>query len=643
MNEKAGKKQNWIIKKIDEVKAKQKRKRDERLKLWGDIGYHRYLGGDFYNQVLMLFVVPVSLLVFSLLTELLFPDPSVKGYEDLTKSLLGFFFGVMDIGLAGSQGYMSSNMVRFVAEHAEMNPRKALKQIQFFITWQMFTGLIQVTAIGIYCFTFLIHTTFAHMILFIIAYSFVQYPGILQIFESLFQAFQRYDMEGLLSNVRDSIFSPIAQITCVLLGKYIGSINPIIGETMGITIGFLVSIYVADIIEVFYGARLFNKTVLKNYDYKVRDFFRVEYSWKDVKEIISFIGPIQFLGIGLGFLGLITTIWITQWVDAYASWKGLLGFASTVAGIAMPGGSNKAWATVSEAWNNGKKYLTYDYIEKIFKYHAIRCTVNLLPVMVLLPMVLSSAIDLLDLAGLSQYTAGIVAVPIYILTSSTGNIFSVGDRMLVIDTRRNVILIFNIVSPFVSFFFSWLLLVYFDLGWLAIPLYGYIPHVIMSIIKLTYVFRKVIPNFRLTGYWQIIIAPVVAAFGMGAFGLFLNWVSDSTIEYFTTGAYEGSFIADAIIWIFVLILAFLIFIGFPIIYQIFYSLAGGWDEDSLEEFRKGVMLAGPSTFMVKPMYVMAKFFSRISPLYNKFPIKNQDKVQKEIRELIELRAINKGK
>ncbi|MHA1682014.1 MAG: hypothetical protein ACTSUE_13835 [Promethearchaeota archaeon] len=638
----SGKKKSWILKKVETFKQKKQKLREQKLKLWGDIGYHRYIGGENYNMVLNLIFVPLSLLLFAAVTEIFFPDPSVQGYQDLTKSLLGFFFGVMDIGLGGGQGYMSGNMERFISEHAQMNPRKALKQIQFFVSWQMFTGLVQVTAVGIYCFTVMINTSLVHMILFIIAYSFIQYPGILQLFESLFQAFQRFDFHGVITNVRDALFAPFAQICCVLLGKWWGMNNPVVGETMGITIGFLVSIYVADIFGAFFGGVLFKKKVIDefHYNFKVRDFFRIDYKWKDVKEILYFIGPIQFIGTALGFLGLITTIWITQWVDSYASWKGLLAFAGTIAGLAMPGGSNKSYSTVSEAYNNGKINLTHDYIEKILKYHSMRSTTNILPVMILLPLLLEKAVELLGLGNLDEYMAGLIVIPILVIISASGNIFGVGERMLVIATKRNVIITFQLVSPFVNFFFSWLFLVYFELGWLAIPLFGFVPSAILSTIRLVYVFKKILPGFKFTGWWQTIIAPLVSMFGMGLIGLALSWSIGPALSFANTH-FEGTVAADVALYGFIGLLAYLLFIGFPIIYQIFYGLMGGWDDDSLEEYRKGVVLSGPSAWMVKPIYRVAKFMSKISPLHNRFPIKFQDAVTREIKELELLREQNK--
>jgi hypothetical protein len=625
------KKQFWLLAKINEVKQKQKEEQRRKLELWGDIGYHRYLGGDFYSRVLTLAVLPVSLLLFSVITEIFLPGPEVNGYQDLTKSLLGFFFGAMDIGLAGGQGYMSDKMERFVAEHAEIHPEKAIHQIQFFCAWQMFTGLIQVTIVGLYCFFFLANTTLAHMAYFIIFYSFIQYPGILQIFESLFKVYQRYDMQGLVSSVRDAVFAPLATIICVFIGKFAGGANPAIGEVMGITIGFLTSIYVADIYAMIFGARLFSKRVLDKFKvkHKFRDFFRVDFTWKEVKEILSFIGPIQIVDTLLGFMGMITTIWITQWVTSYASWKGLISFAGTLANLAAPAGSNKSTATVSQAYNNGKIELTHNYMNKILKYDLMNVSVNLIPIIILLPTVLDSAIKMFPGANIQNYLPALVVLPLSIIMNITNKIWFLPNQMLVIATKRNAIMAFSIIGPFVNFFFSWLFLVYFQLGWLSLILMGWIPNIIFSLIKWVYMLKRITPKFK-AALWQIAAAPIISQAGMAGFSFLIWLVMPPIIEALTA-------------WGFLVILVFLLLMGNSIVYQIFYSLAGGWDKNTLEEYYKGVELAGPSKFMVKPAYLVAKFFTKLTPLHNRFPIANEAAAQKEIAELTALRDQNVAK
>jgi len=532
----------------------------------------------------------------------------------------------MDIGLAGGQGYFSDKMQRFVAEHAEINPIKAIHQIQFFCVWQMFTGLIQVTVVGLYCFTFLANTPLAHLAYFIIFYSFIQYPGMLQIFESLFQCFQRYDMQGLVSNVRDAIFAPIATIICVFIGKWIGASNPAIGEVMGITCGFLTSIYVADIYGMIFGARLFSTKVLVQYHFQFRDFFRLQFSWQEVKEILAFIGPLQLVDTALGFMGMITTIWITQWLTSYASWKGLISFAGTIAGLAAPGGSNKATATVSEAYNNGKIQLTQSFMNKILKYDLMNVTVNLIPVVILLPTVLDQAIKMFPGANIQNYLPALIVLPIQIIINITNKIWFLPNQMMVIATRRNALMVFSVVGPFVNFFFSWLFLVYMQLGWLSLILMGWIPNILFSVIKWIYMLKYITPKFKLAT-WQVVMAPLISQIGMAGFSLLIWLIMPPLITYITA-------------WGFLVILIFLIFMGNSIIFQIFYTIAGGWDKDTLEEFHKSVELAGPSTFLVKPAYLVAKAVSKISKLHNRFPFKDEDLANKEIAELMALRKRN---
>nr|MDO8110943.1 hypothetical protein [Candidatus Sigynarchaeota archaeon] len=615
-----------LVAKIKEIKQKQKEEQKRKLALWGDIGYHRYLGGEFYSKVLVILVLPVSLLLFAVVTEIFLPGPEINGYQDITKSLLGFFFGVMDIGLAGSQGYFSDKMERFVAEHAEINPRKAIHQIQFFCAWQMFTGLVQVTVVGLYCFFFLADSSLAHLSYFIIFYSFVQYPGMLQIFESLFQCFQRYDIRGIVTSVRDAVFAPVATIICVFIGKWVGGSNPAIGEVMGITCGFLTSIYVADIYGMIFGARLFSTKVLKQYNYRFRDFFKMEFTWPEVKEILAFIGPLQIVDMCLGFMGMITTIWITQWLTSYASWKGLISFAGTIAGLAAPGGSNKATSTVSEAYNNGKIQLTHNYINKILKYDLMTVSVNLIPVIFLLPTVLDQAIKMFPTANIQNYLPALVVLPLTIVVNITNKIWFVPNQMMVIATRRNALIVFSIVGPFVNFFFSWLFLVYMQLGWLSLILMGWIPNIIFSIIKWIYMLKKITPGFKLAT-WQVAVAPVVSQAGMLGFSFLLWLVMPAVIAAITA-------------WGFLIVLVFLLLMGNAIVHQVFYTLAGGWDKDTLEEFHKAVELAGPSTFMVKPAYMVAKTFAKISPLHDRHPIKNEAIASKEIEELMALRDKN---
>ena len=72
------------------------------------------------------------------------------------------------------------------------------------------------------------------------------------------------------------------------------------------------------------------------------------------------------------------------------------------------------------------------------------------------------------------------------------------------------------------------------------------------------------------------------------------------------------------------------------------TLAGGWDDDSMREFRKAAIMSGPSKPLVYPMYKIIEFAARISPLHNKFKFDSQPALQ-EVQELLEIKRKNTEK
>ena len=67
----------------------------------------------------------------------------------------------------------------------------------------------------------------------------------------------------------------------------------------------------------------------------------------------------------------------------------------------------------------------------------------------------------------------------------------------------------------------------------------------------------------------------------------------------------------------------------------FYGLYGGWDDFTLEEFRKTAQISGPSKGIMVMMYKITAFFARISPLHNKFPLADYELVKQQVQELID--------
>ena len=93
--------------------------------------------------------------------------------------------------------------------------------------------------------------------------------------------------------------------------------------------------------------------------------------------------------------------------------------------------------------------------------------------------------------------------------------------------------------------------------------------------------------------------------------------------------------AALILWIAFWLISYLLFFEI-LFYRPFYALAGGWDEDTLDQWQKARFMAGPSNFIVRWKYNVDSYFAKRTPLHNKFPICDYEVVFKERDELAEI-------
>jgi hypothetical protein len=147
---------------------------------------------------------------------------------------------------------------------------------------------------------------------------------------------------------------------------------------------------------------------------------------------------------------------------------------------------------------------------------------------------------------------------------------------------------------------------------------------ILTKTSLMYVYiKKKILTVRFN-VWQTFVAPTVACLITFLMGYILKilWF-DAVIDRYP--------MIVTIITIVLMILILLVVGYFPI-----HTLLGGWDEDSMREFRKAVAMSGPSKFIVYPMFKLIEFASKKSPLHNRFKMDSSEAL-KEVEELLEIR------
>ncbi len=214
----------------------------------------------------------------------------------------------MDIGTA-------YGIERFVAENRIKNPRKMLQYLQFFIWYQMITGLFQTSVVTS---VFILYTSY-YFSIYYFGFSHTkhtQYPGCLGFFKAALKGLQYFHKAAILDFIGEYFFQQLTNIIFILLGRYWGSQNPQIGELMGLAIGAAIGAYIDDFFATALSLVFFNK-VTKQFGFTWKDALRHDFDKKLAWECLSFgarvaIGPLW--GTFVGFT--INMYWITyvpQW------------------------------------------------------------------------------------------------------------------------------------------------------------------------------------------------------------------------------------------------------------------------------------------------------------------------------------------
>lgn len=605
--------------------------------LWNTIGYHRITGGVFYSYILLIGGAIVGLVTVGLIAEFL-PYPEINGYKGIVGSLLGFWFGLLDLNLGGG-GSLSDSMGRFIGQYADTNPRRSMEYIKFYIWFQMLTGIGQVTIISLVCFFYIVNTNFAYLVWFILGQTLVQYPGMLMIMEDSLKAFQRGDKTAWLSWLQDTVFQVSVNILFLVIGRWWGASNPQIGELMGITLFYILSQFVDDWINLAIGAKMFSN-LLKRRGIKnaFSQLFIPHFDKKVVKQCITFVGKQWIGGQILGVIGYFVNLYILSRLPQFASWSGLMLIPNFLGHlVSMVNWGSPTVPAVSESYNNGKKELARYFIHDMFKYWIFVVIFMAVPLAVLAPRILEAVFmtGLLE-GGLANYQAGIVMIPFVMLISASGQWRGWWSKLFVsCDRPIPPIVLSYIFTPsgyvLQFWFFSMAMNGTIPIWWyLLFP--GFINDLAKAVTGYAWYQAKILKIGYKRMAWQVFVVPALTAVSYAGVLLLFQYTLWPLLDELFIGLIGEDFgpVATAL-----LVLLGILFLFPAVLMCPFYGLYGGWDEFTLEEFRKTAQISGPSKGIMMLMYKITAFFARISPLYNKFPLADYKLVRQQVQELID--------
>jgi len=586
----------------------------EKIDDWVKIGFHRPLAGIFYNLIFILIAAGFGvMLTVWFIPNLVFPFPAGIGYQQTVFNMFSLLFTVIGAGT-------SNALQRYVAEENIKNPKNSIAYLQFYTWYHLITGLFQTTGISMWAIFYVPQTNLSYAAWFIAVYSTVQYPGQLWVFQGALQSYQRYDKANLVGFIQIQIFQNVMQIIFIFIFRYIGVLNPALGEMMGATIGSLIGFYLKDFVAAFLSA-YFLAPVLRQIDpsYKIRDLFRYQFDRKVVKNCLSFGMRAMLSGLIYPAANLVGILLVTTYMQNYASLLGMYTLGTMLSQMVVTFQLNIT-TTISESYLNGKIKLSQYYVAQAYKW-------NFVTGFFMVGLLFNGSLLLGIIVG-SNYFLVVPIVQINIFFQLAIAISSLNDGLFQGVSKPEINILLTGIEQSTYIGMLYVMLVWFHSDWPALVFPPGVGMVVRAVAGIFYFDKKV---FHLKGLsiWQSLISPGIAAIVEAVYILaMINYVLP-----YITGFFHSS-IVGAILGIVVGIFTGPFFIYFPVL-----AFFGGFDDDSLRIIEKTAAMSGPSKFLVNLIKAFCIAGHRISPFKNHFKI-DATGVEEEIEELMILRKNN---
>jgi hypothetical protein len=598
-------------------------------KAFNKIGYARSLGGFFYQFFFAILGSGVVLVLFAFMLKVLYPFPESKSYVSIAGILFAIFASLMNV----PTGYA---IEQFLGQYRVKDPRRMIQYIRFYIWYQMVTGVFLVAGFSVFVIYFVgVENSLVWakwLMLILIAREFPANTGI---FLSALKGLQRFDYESWLNFLNDSFLKPSFEIGFVLWGRYILGANPVIGELLGISIGFAIGTYVVDFVSMGFAMVAFRKAI-KPMGYTMLDCWIPHIDRDVIWDSIKFGFSVSYPGLIGSVVGTFLTFLNYNMIPGILTLNQLSATADELANVLKRGGGININATISEAANNNKKELTSYYISMSWKfiYFFVFAIGSIL--LSFMPLLLSV---IFDAVGATEYALAAVFIIPNILATIIEEPVDIASKFLIGANRpifnSNVEVFLTFLSPVLTYF--WLFVVKIQtyplivlIWW--IPLNVAIPNVIRLVTKWWYIHKKICPVKFKEFFWQAFIAPLIPSLIIAGVAQLWSIFIFPLIVDGLGGTVTANLIAGVCTVLFGFVVC-LMFIFFPL-----YTFFGGHDENTLAIFHEAVEISGPSRFLFRPIDKAMRWLAKISPLHGKFPIA-YEAAEREAQELMKERYI----
>ncbi|UCE12426.1 MAG: hypothetical protein JSV04_09535, partial [Candidatus Heimdallarchaeota archaeon] len=291
---------------------------------WEEVGMHRQISGFLVQLFVgMLIILPNAIMTSLVFPLLILPSPQAVGFYDFTLRFFEALWLIFDLGTA-------TVLVKFFAEHRVERPQQAVKYIQVFIWYQMVSGVIQLFFIA-FVGSFIFPRTFlAHMSYVFVTHAFFQYPAFFIVFILIFRAMNRLDFFQVLNILLYGVFNITLQYMVIVIFRMTLGQNIVFGDSLAGAIGYSVGNYV-----IRFAAFLTGLWMFKRLGFSVKNLFRVDFSWSEVKESFSFGGKWVFGNMWVPLGWFLQVFLLAAFLPNYTEQQGFFSLAWGFAQIVM--------------------------------------------------------------------------------------------------------------------------------------------------------------------------------------------------------------------------------------------------------------------------------------------------------------------
>lgn len=549
---------------------------------WQHVGFARPFAG-FLTLTGALFVlfVPYYYLNNILVPNDIQPFPQAKGMWDFAWETLQVFWFIFDAGTFVA-------FVKYFAEFRIKEPQEALRSAQFFVWWQILTGLVQVSFAILAAVVILPNTQYGYTSSFVILVALGQYPGFFGVITFFFQAYQRFDYNIGLDFLSEYLLRFLLMIPFVLWLRKWGAANPQYGEAFGAALGMGIGFYVASVATFGIGVILYRRM-----GFQLGPLFMAHFSRQTAKRMLVYglkvvVGKALFRAAQA-----IDKIMIAILLFNYTEWIGLKGQIYTLLFL-FPLAYRffeTSMAALSESHGNQKYTLTKYYLVRYMQVGSIYTAIGLSLLFALGPTFIREVMDP-QWARAADYLLIAGLVMLFVAPAWLSDMLQKGaDRpglfafVLGGEQALRILLALALVPIFQFWGYYWAILltiiIKVSVGWL--------------------INYKQILKFKIYP-WQMFIAPVLAGVVSFIFWFLILTALHPTGKFYTSVLFFGASL-----------------ISFPLVFFL-VGLFGGYDKAFFDEFDHATQMTGILKPLTRFFYWMGRLGIKLSPLHDRFPI-----------------------